>query len=606
MKKLILHANQLTPLAIIAVIFGSCVASFAALTVDASLSHTSFPIDRGAMLTVTVTGESRGGDIDLPEIPDIRFHQRDKSSRFNMVNGNISFSSSQSFLVEALNPGKYTIPPINVVVGKESAATQPITFTVTGPGQQRDSDRSAADSGLQDVAFITVSKTGSQYLGEVVPITLNIYLNRQYKTDISSLPILEGDGVVMEPLSATPAQTQENRNGRSYHVISWNTTLTGIKTGLHKIRFRLDGSLLVPLDRQERSPLSSFGSVFFDDSFFNDIFGGYRSKPFTISSPELTFDVAPLPAKGKPENYSGAIGSFDLAVSASPVEIEPGEPITLVTRISGSGNFDRIEPPRLRDNTSWKTYSPTEVAPNRGQQQDGHEKIFEQAVIVKNSDITEIPPLNFSYFDPALKKYITKTSTPIPLTISTTGTVFQPGETTAPAKVQKKTAQQPTVIDRLAPLHLELGTLTPTYEPLYRKSWYLGTLAAMAITCLGAGTFLLRQRKYRRNPLLKEQQERNTLLAKDLDAAQQALSEHQSQQFLLACRTAIQNQLGRRFRLQPHAISTGDIEQMVGKDSELSKIFTLAQTALYAGTSLSADEMERLLHQLKKELETFK
>ena len=71
--------------------------AFADISVDASLSHHSFPAGKAARLTITVNGTSRSADIELPEIEGLRFHSRGQSSRINMVNGNVSSSITNGY-----------------------------------------------------------------------------------------------------------------------------------------------------------------------------------------------------------------------------------------------------------------------------------------------------------------------------------------------------------------------------------------------------------------------------------------------------------------------------------------------------------------------------
>ena len=86
----------------------------AEITVDASLSNQSFPVDRAARLTITVSG-SRSADIQMVEVEGLRFHNRGQSSQVSITNGNYSSSISSNFIREPLKPGTYTIPPISVI-----------------------------------------------------------------------------------------------------------------------------------------------------------------------------------------------------------------------------------------------------------------------------------------------------------------------------------------------------------------------------------------------------------------------------------------------------------------------------------------------------------
>lgn len=576
--------------------------AYADITVNGSISHQSFPQDRAATLTVTVTGTQKNAAVNLPKVKDIQIRSRGQSSQINMINGSITSSVSYNYLVHANKPGDHTIPPITVTVGGKTVATKPITFTTTPAGQRRTTAQNRQKS-LKDIAFIKITPISEHYPGEIVPITLKVYFDRDFRVDINTLPVLHGEGVVMEQLSSTPAQATETINGRSFQVITWKTNLSGIKTGKHPISFRLDGTLLIPQKRRS-SPFSHFGrGSIFDDSIFDDFFGNYRREPVTISSPDLTFTVLPLPTADQPPNFTGAIGDFNMQVSASPIEIEVGEPITLKIAISGKGNFDRVEAPALEEGNSWKTYSPSAKFEKGGSASEGV-KTFEQAIVVKKGEVSEIPSLEFSYFDPVKKNYVTRTSVAIPLSVKSPQT--QPITQVARTKQMKKepdTAEEASPMGGLAPIHLEARDFSQNLKPLFMKPWYIACCTVFILLTLICLTLRFRQSQHRKHPEIRLSKSKKAQLRNDLTSVEAAVSAKDSALFLIECRKAIQNQLGNKFLREPSSISLADLRNWLEPNSELIKIFTLAEEAVYAGGTLSTDEMEDSCKRLKGELE---
>jgi len=262
----------------------------AEVSVEASLSSHSFPVDSAAKLTITVTG-TRSAEIKMKEIDGLQFHSQGQSSRINIINGSYSSAISNLYLIQPLQPGTYTIPPISIITGKATVQTEPITFEVTaiGQGHQSSKQNKNTSAGENDVAFILVSEIDRHYTGEIVPLRIKAYFNRKYQwAPISSPPALKADGVVMSPLSNEPEQSQEQLKGVIYHVLSWNTTLSGIKAGRHPVLFELDATLLLRQQQRSRSP---FGGSPFNDSFFDNFFGGLQRKPIQVTSPELHFET---------------------------------------------------------------------------------------------------------------------------------------------------------------------------------------------------------------------------------------------------------------------------------------------------------------------------
>ena len=130
--------------------------------------------------------------------------------------------------------------------------------------------------------------------------------------------------------------------------------------------------------------------------FRDDFFGGYEATPVELPSNVLTLSVLRLPGK-KPEDFKGAVGDFNLNVEASPSEVKVGDPVTLKMIITGSGNFNTVTGPSLKQSEDFKTYEPQV-------KQEGGKKIFEQVFIPMTDAVKKLPEVliigNTSYNNP--------------------------------------------------------------------------------------------------------------------------------------------------------------------------------------------------------------
>ena len=129
-----------------------------------------------------------------------------------------------------------------------------------------------------------------------------------------------------------------------------------------------------------------------------------KSKPFTIS-------VKPLPEAGQPDNFSGAVGQYSIALRLMKSEMQQGEPGILQLMISGNGNFPLVTAPIIEWPQGIEVTGPTVkeelnkfIFPLQGG------KIFEYHFSSKDTGSFAIAPVEFSYFEPSLKKYISKKS----------------------------------------------------------------------------------------------------------------------------------------------------------------------------------------------------
>ncbi len=585
--------------------------AFGGKSVSATLNTEQVPVDMAAVLTITVEG-GNSVDINMPEVDNLRFHRRGQSSQVQMINGSFSASISTVYLVEPLQPGSYTIPAITVHCDGEELHTKPISLeATTGSNQPKNKNGNSSTQariGSGKGAKITFLRVhigkNSIYSGEMVPVRIEAYFNRRIQANLNSLPILKGDGFVLSPLGNKPSRSMKLVNNTPYIVLGWNSYLTGIKEGRHPLHFELEAELLMP---QRSRSLSRFRNQgFFQNNLFDDFFNDYQTKIVKVVSPDLNLETIPLPDDGRPENFSGAIGNFSLNVSATPTDIEIGEPITLSMTIEGSGNFDRVNVPEFPQSDSWKLYSTSaQFDPQQGRPDKGIKR-FEQAVVAKDSQIQEIPSLSFSYFDLVSGHYKQLVSDPIPLTISASSAQKKPAILVQTDKKKadetQTTVNLSTNIEGLAPIKLSYGRLQPSIQPLFLKGWFLTVIIiSLCLLCTLFTTHYIRQQR-EMNPELGRRSLMKKRLGTVLKEIESAKNNKDSKKFLALCRNAIQEQLGLHWQLEPAAITVSDLTKRLESDSTLIKLFQMADYGAYGGLNLSPEEMEQLYLRIQEEL----
>ncbi len=579
-------------------------------TVSASLDPARFPVDGEAALNVTVKG-SRSADIQLPAIDGLTFQERGKSAQIQIINGSYSSSTVSTFLVEAEHPGTYTIPPISIFVDGGTQITEPITFEVTQAGSPPANRPGAAapppasDAGNQDkLAFLRISEIkATGWTGEVIPLQIKAYFRQGIKVNLNTLPTLKGDDLVMPQLDQKPRQTEEEVNGTTYSVLTWETSLSAVKEGRHSLSVMLEATLLLP---HRTNPFPGFGGQdLFQDDMFQDFFGRFKSKHIKVASRPVTLTAKPLPTANRPHDFSGAIGHFNLSVQAQPTAVEVGDPITLKMTLAGSGNFDRVEAPAFPETPQWKTYPPS-AAFKPGSNPTRGRKDFEQAIVVKDRQVSEIPPLSFVFFDPDSEKYVTLTNAPIPITVKSSKTdpaaaPSAPASPTTPvAKPTGETKNQG--LAGLAPIHLQLGKLQNRITPLYAKTWFDILLVSCALLLLAVFLWKLRLRYLHNNPEIRRKKEMSALLAENLVQIKEAADHNDSGRYLAACRKAIQEMLGHHWRIEPSTITLADLQARLPASSGLILIFAAAEQGAYANHTLTATQMRQYSDQIAKEL----
>jgi hypothetical protein len=124
--------------------------------------------------------------------------------------------------------------------------------------------------------------------------------------------------------------------------------------------------------------------------------------------------VKPLPVANKPASFNGAVGQFTIDAALKNPEIPAGDAVELKVSIHGAGNFTMINAPVLSLPPGIQAYDPSikedvdkTVYPLKGV------KTFDYILTGKDTGVYTIPPVAFSYFDPASASYKTASSEPL-------------------------------------------------------------------------------------------------------------------------------------------------------------------------------------------------
>jgi len=621
-------------LALLLTLMGIVTPCQAAPTLSASLDPRSFAVDQEATLTITVL-DGKGVIEELPEVDGLLFQRRGQSRQHQIINGSLSSSTSTIFQVQAVRPGAFTIPPITLTVDGQQLKTKEIRVEVrpAAAGGQTPDNGAAVPPTTQEseqLAFLRISPVQQKsYPGELLPVEIKAYFRRGLRASLNSHPRAGGDGFLLTLADQEPRQTEEVVNGAAYAVLTWTGSLSGIKEGEQPLRVVVEATALIPAGNS-RPNRSMGGDPFFGNDLMADFFNQrqMQEKKIQLVSPETTLTVLPLPAEGKPDNFSGAIGRFTLEVKAQPTDVGPGDPITLTMTVQGTGNFDRVEPPAFNGNGEWKSYTPTARFTPGGAPGQGS-KVFEQAIIAKDPATTAIPPLAFSFFDPETRQYQTLHSAAIPLRISGADNAGKDETMTAAGNdreqrpddqeggARQEIASEPTEkgdstdnqpgrpaandLD-LAPLHPQPGKFQRDMTPLFARPWFQVMILVTVLLLIIAIALKIRAKQRAGDPTRRRHQEMTRRLDQRIREIQAARDQGDGRAFLAVCRLTMQEHLGALWRMEPAAITLADLRRRLAADAVLIALFSTAETGAYGGYLLTGEEMADYARKLEDEL----
>jgi hypothetical protein len=267
------------------------------------------------------------------------------------------------------------------------------------------------------------------YLHEQVPVDVTLYVGGVRLAD-AQYPVLPGDGLSVEPFEE-PVRRRQQINGQNFRILHFRTSVVPLRSGSIDLGpASLDLSVIGRSSRRR----GSMGPVF--DRFFPDSFMTTERQPRTLESNPLTLNVLPLPQKGKPASFSGAVGRFSMDVTANPTQLPAGDPLTLHMAVRGSGHLSDAHLPVLSSTEGFRTYTPQTDQP------DEETTVFEQVLIPQDETLSAIPSVHFSYFDPGTRRYQTIESQPISL-------ILRPSPHAQRAEVVGGNGSQPATAEEL-------------------------------------------------------------------------------------------------------------------------------------------------------------
>ena len=322
----------------------------------------------------------------------------------NKVNRTVSYTFS--YVLRAGKEGTFTIPAATInFKGKKYTSNKVKIKVVKGSGSSSGNNQQTKN---ENNVFIRAHiSNATPTLGEQIIITYKLYtsvpISNIDDSKISSFPGFWAKNLFTK--QEKYPQTQEMINNTEYVVAEIKKyALFPQRAGEITIEPGELSCVAQIRSASKRKSSDPFFDSFFNDSFFNS---RYQNIEKNLLSNSLKIDVKPLPTKDKPDDFSGAVGSYTFTSSIDRTEVKANEAITLKFTLKGRGNIELIDPPNITFPTDFEVYDP-EITNNILVTKSGVSgtRTFEYLVIPRNPGDYTINSISFSYFDVANRKYV--------------------------------------------------------------------------------------------------------------------------------------------------------------------------------------------------------
>lgn len=379
-----------------------------AFTMDVQVQPEAIRMGESAQLTISLQGVDRGPEPRVPEVSGLRFSGPSREQSFSMrtVNGRMEQQRALNYrwTIIPLQPGEYQIGPIQYTYNNETLTAPPRTLRVVMPSGDPDD----TPTQLSDLIFakLTVDKD-RVFVQEPFLLTISIFSRGVNLGRDISLMNMPDSGIQTQPFQELRS-TREIVGDDIYDVRRYQTLIRPLTSGTLRFEPTLQVQILVPRRQQRTHP-------FFDDAFFQGFFSNTEVHPFELSVDPIDVVVRSLPDEDRPASFTGGVGQFDFQVRAQDIAVAPGDPITLTFLIEGNGNLDALNPPALAESELFRVFPPRVTHTDLDRAGVRGRRLFEQVIIPRTAESTEVPILEFSFFDPGKHEYVTIAQGPFPL-----------------------------------------------------------------------------------------------------------------------------------------------------------------------------------------------
>lgn len=508
------------------------------------------------------------------------------------INGKASFSKTFSYFLQPNATGTLKIGQAEIEIDGTVYKTIPIEITVTGAVEKPKDPNDPVAAAEDNVHLVAEVSKSDPYLNEAFTVVYKLYVSRE--TAVNGWNELDAPKFAdfwSQSIDEKQFKVYDGSyDGKPYrYVILRRTLLYPQKTGELTIEpLALNINVEAPTNRR-------------------DIFGMRITRPakITVTAPTRKVNVKALPEEGKPENFSGAVGSFDFDVAASKTKLDAQEALDLTLTAKGNGNLKLFTLPKPKLPSALEVYEPEN-------EQDVRVSLNGMAgsnsarytIVPQQKGSYPIPPIRFSYFDPATEQYKTLSSDEIVIDVE---------NGTATLATSDKADKIPVEETKQFAYIKSEAKLKPMNQDRFFGSTAFWSLLVTPVVLIPLAILFGRKRRAYQNDVKGNRLRKADKLArKYLGDAKKSLGDQTA--FYLALEKCLHNYLKARLNIQTSEMSKERISQLlqdrgvtVETTAAFLKLLESCEFARYTPSSSDAmqhdyEQASRVISEIDKQL----
>jgi hypothetical protein len=384
--------------------------------VEVELGPDQIGLNETFTIKISVANEKIKSYDQFPDIPSFQKQGISQSSSMNVINGQVTSSNSIIQYYKPSKKGSFTLPAFSITINGNSFEFQGKTITVgdavssqgLGGGDpfQDFFNRNTEEPEyieLDDEAFFSVTVDKEEiYAGEGFNITLAFYMSENNQAPFNFYKPGDQLDEVLKKIKPTNAW-EENYN--ISNIEPEQVTINGKRW----VRYKVYEATFFPFsDGKIDIPTIPWEMIKYRVAKNPTFFGANRQEDFkTFYSAPKTITVKPLPPH--PLKNEVAVGQFQLRENFKDIEVETGQGFDYSFGITGVGNINAINEPKLISSQNFNTYDPNvRQQINRGYGRVSGIKEFNYYITINEAaDVSLDKYFEWIYFDPTRAVYDT-------------------------------------------------------------------------------------------------------------------------------------------------------------------------------------------------------
>jgi hypothetical protein len=330
---------------------------------------------------------------------------------------------------------------------------------------------------------------------------------------------------------------------------------------------------------------------------FGDLFP--QGQQIAVRSEMMTIKVKPLPTEGKPPDFTGSVGKFEMSAMTDRTEAELNQPVSVTVKISGVGNIKSVGEPVIEESSDFRVYrASSNENVTKFDDKIGGTKIYEEVFVPKRPGQLVIPSLSFNFFDPVKNKYEIISTRPIALNVvKPEGYVNSPDVPfSGPAVTVGNQAQDIRFIKQ------DPGDLKRSGALLLTSPLYVAVNSLPVALLIGLVVARKRREALTSNVGLARSRSASSQARKRLAKAKSLANSNSTGEFYGELSLAVTTYIADKLNISPHGLTSEQIatllhERKAADDliSDMLGLLKQCDFARFAPANLSQADMEKAL-----------